>query len=190
MSYLIKGIGSPIEVYERMKNEQSRTELRILTLWQPWATLIALGLKQYKTRSWSTNYRGKLAIHAAKRYISGSEWQEFIYRARALGVGSQVESALAAFTELPHGSIVAIADLTDCREMIDVASRNCSLHPALQIDSSAQTPLEKAVGDWSELRYAWKMENVTALPEPIPFKGKQGLTFAPEAIREQLAVHL
>jgi hypothetical protein len=41
--------------------------MKALTLWQPWASLIALGAKTIETRSWSTKYRGPLAIHAAKR---------------------------------------------------------------------------------------------------------------------------
>lgn len=41
--------------------------VKALSLWQPWASLIALGVKTIETRSWSTKYRGPLAIHAAKR---------------------------------------------------------------------------------------------------------------------------
>src|SRR5258708_5270609 len=41
--------------------------VKALTLWQPWASLIAVGAKTIETRSWSTSYRGPLAIHAAKR---------------------------------------------------------------------------------------------------------------------------
>lgn len=44
--------------------------MKALTLWQPWATLVALGVKTIETRSWSTSYRGPLAIHAATRPIS------------------------------------------------------------------------------------------------------------------------
>lgn len=40
--------------------------MRVLTLIQPWATLIILGEKQIETRCWSTNIRGKIAIHAGK----------------------------------------------------------------------------------------------------------------------------
>lgn len=40
--------------------------MKALSLWQPWATLIAIGAKQYETRGWSTPYRGPLIIHAAK----------------------------------------------------------------------------------------------------------------------------
>ena len=36
--------------------------LKAISLWQPWASLIPLGLKHYETRSWKTNYRGKLLI--------------------------------------------------------------------------------------------------------------------------------
>lgn len=41
------------------------TAWRALTLWQPWASLVALLVKQIETRSWSTKYRGPLLIHAA-----------------------------------------------------------------------------------------------------------------------------
>lgn len=41
--------------------------MKALTLWQPWASLVALGVKTIETRSWSTKYRGPLAIHAAAK---------------------------------------------------------------------------------------------------------------------------
>lgn len=37
-----------------------------LTIRQPWAQLIAAGIKQWENRTWKTSYRGPLAIHAAK----------------------------------------------------------------------------------------------------------------------------
>lgn len=43
--------------------------MKALSLWQPWATLIANGAKQIETRSWSTSYRGPILIHAAKRKV-------------------------------------------------------------------------------------------------------------------------
>ena len=41
--------------------------MKALTIWQPWASLIARGVKQYETRSWATKYRGPIAIHAAMK---------------------------------------------------------------------------------------------------------------------------
>jgi hypothetical protein len=45
--------------------------VKAITLWQPWASLVALGVKSIETRSWSTSYRGPLAIHAAKKVVKG-----------------------------------------------------------------------------------------------------------------------
>jgi hypothetical protein len=41
--------------------------MKALSLWQPWASLVVAGTKHWETRSWSTDYRGLLAIHATKR---------------------------------------------------------------------------------------------------------------------------
>ena len=48
--------------------------MKALTIIQPWATLIASGHKMNETRSWKTNYRGEVLIHAGKNpkdYTSG-----------------------------------------------------------------------------------------------------------------------
>jgi hypothetical protein len=41
--------------------------MKALSLHQPWASLIGLGVKTIETRSWSTKYRGPLAVHASLR---------------------------------------------------------------------------------------------------------------------------
>ena len=38
--------------------------MKVITLKQPWATLVAEGIKKYEFRSWRTKYRGKILIHA------------------------------------------------------------------------------------------------------------------------------
>ena len=40
--------------------------MKVLTIKEPWATLIIEGYKKYEFRSWKTNYRGKILIHAGK----------------------------------------------------------------------------------------------------------------------------
>ena len=40
--------------------------MKVLTIKQPWASLIMLGYKRFEFRSWKTNYRGKLLIHAGQ----------------------------------------------------------------------------------------------------------------------------
>lgn len=131
--------------------------MKTITLWRPWATFIALNFKQYETRSWGTRYRGKLAIHAAKRPIdpSGKYTASQVYNL----TGGKL--ALKR-REYPLGCIVAIVDLVDCPQM------DSSL-------ISRQTELEQAVGCWQPGRFAWQLGNVVALPEPITYRGCQGL---------------
>lgn len=40
--------------------------MKVITIKQPFATLIAEGLKEYEFRTWKTNYRGPIFIHAGK----------------------------------------------------------------------------------------------------------------------------
>lgn len=44
--------------------------MKVISIIQPWATLIALGEKKFETRSWKTKYHGELAIHAIKKIDS------------------------------------------------------------------------------------------------------------------------
>lgn len=149
------------------------TQVRAITLWQPWASLIALGLKQYETRSWLTSYRGKLLIHAAMR---GSKYEEkqAIVDYPLLSTKQRTEMVrLFGSTDFPLGGIVAIADLTQCLQMVN-GWVETSPEPG-QTVIQAKGDLERAVGDWLPGRYAWRLENVQALSKPIPCKGKQGL---------------
>lgn len=38
--------------------------MKVLTIKQPWASLIVNDIKHYEFRSWKTNYRGKIYIHS------------------------------------------------------------------------------------------------------------------------------
>ena len=68
--------------------------MKVLTLKQPWATLISEGLKEYEFRSWKTNYRGKLLIHAGVS-IDKEETKKYNY-------------------DYPKSRIVALVELVDC----------------------------------------------------------------------------
>lgn len=131
------------------------TSMKCLTLWQPWATLVAISAKRIETRSWSTNYRGPLAIHAAKSKDGhlNARRNPFLY---ALTIGGYSE-----FEDLPFGMVLAVVDLVDVLPATDV--RNViSRH-------------ELAFGDFSDGRYAWLLDSPRRLPGPRPARGKQGL---------------
>lgn len=148
--------------------------MKIITLHQPYASLIALGLKRYETRSWATNYRGRLAIHAAKQPFASEygnaliqeydrAWLDALRLAHDAGILDD-RSRLPFAHQLPLGAIVAVVDLVNCEKM-------------LPSNMQTQSKLELAVGDWQFYRYAWKLDNIMALPEPIPYKGGQGMRF-------------
>ena len=176
------------------------SEIRIITLHQPWASLIALGLKKFETRSWATKYRGKLVIHAAKRPVDRDDLADISYNTAGHLTWEQISEI-----DYPLGGIVAIADLRDCLPMSNQEPRTGQVnHFEKGIFESAKwhvlihamSPLELSVGDWQLGRYAWKLENVIALPHPIPFKGGQGLrrltdtdVLATIAVQRVLQIH-
>lgn len=43
--------------------------MKVITIKQPWATLIAKGYKEYEFRTWKTKYRGDILIHAGNLKI-------------------------------------------------------------------------------------------------------------------------
>jgi len=159
-----------------MKTEQlslfdqpsENTAIRAITLWQPYATLIALGLKQYETRSWATKYRGKLIIHSAAR-----KWHPRELHAVFDKLPYELSQKLLYSTTYPMACCVAVVDLTRCLEMINgwVETNRLPTQTIIQ----AQTYEERCFGNWQEGRYAWKLSGVQQLQELTPAKGKQGL---------------
>ena len=153
--------------------------VKAITIWQPWASLIAIGAKQYETRSWETKYRGPIAIHAAKKDPC---------KLPLLGMGAfeeatkeELEKAGLAWCLLPTGKIIATAELVECWKITDNGHTNGS-PLAARIEGGRYGGKTNIVegkeiffGDWTPGRYAWEFTNMCMLPEPIPAKGKQGL---------------
>lgn len=76
--------------------------MKVITVKQPFASLIAERLKRYEFRTWRTRYRGDILIHAGKS-IDKKAMEKF----RHLGL------------EYPTGCIIAKATITDCVELDD-----------------------------------------------------------------------
>ena len=154
--------------------------MKALSLWQPWASLMARGYKTIETRHWRTGYRGLVAILAAKRKQLADELEAL------KDIQSYVESRNGEFPggasrwgyfasrpdALPRGCIVAIGDLFDCRLINHLASASMS-------------PLEFACGNYEPGRYGWMFRDIVTLPAPIPLRGRQGLFDLPADIARQ-----
>ena len=137
--------------------------MKALTLTQPWATLVALKAKRTETRSWHTSYRGPLAIHAAKRMPKPANllcWQEPFRTVLEAGGYKPGDGPPTNPFGLPLGAVVAIAVL------IDIQPINLENHP---------TEPEYSFGNYTPGRFAWILQDVYPLPEPIPANGTLGL---------------
>lgn len=157
---------------------------KAISLWQPWASAIALGSKRIETRSWPTKYRGPLAIHAAKRCNKGemlslqSDWQWV----GALHPFFASVGHVRLSDSLPFGAIVAVAMLTDCRK-----TESFTIAEIEHVRSSGGygTWTERQMGDFSPGRYGWILEGVIPMKTPLPWNGSQGFFEVPtELLRE------
>jgi hypothetical protein len=146
--------------------------MKALTLTEPWATLMRLGEKNVETRSWRTNYRGLIAIHAAK--TMPKEAKEFLRTPR-------VVSTLAFHCDvLPMndrgdiifniGSVLCVRELIDCvptEEMVRIMKQ-------MMLPEAAER--EICFGDYSPGRWAWVFsDKIEIISPPVPVKGSLGL---------------
>ncbi len=146
--------------------------MKALTIWQPWASLVVFGVKKFETRSWATEYRGPLAIHAAKLTFD-----------RVFNMFGDVRSAVAFeqlcfelldtdnLRDLPKGCIIGTVELIDC-ERIGISAHRL------------YTQMERHLGDFTPGRYAWRVGNAQRLPQPVPCRGAQGLWNVPDGLLE------
>ena len=131
--------------------------MKAVSLWPPFGSLIAAGIKSIETRSWATRYRGRIAIYQTKTWDRGvSAWYS---RKLAMAIAPEIDWPRPP--AIPLGAVVATAWLSDCV-------------PTSRLAGSV-TEVERLLGDYSPGRYGWILEDVVELPEPIPATGRQGL---------------
>lgn len=123
--------------------------MKAITIKQPFASLIAAGLKAYEFRTWKTNYRGEILIHAGK---------------------SVDREAMVRFQNYdltyPTGCVIARAVLTDCVQVDEsmkefLRSQNAEVYAGITEDPQ-----------WTG--YAFRLENVERIL-PVDTPGMLGL---------------
>lgn len=157
-----------------------------LSLWQPWATLMAIGAKKNETRSWPTSYRGPLAIHAAKKWtkeLAAIAKSEPFRSSLVKGGLSEPYLGLKAAScfwnqTLPFGAIVCIVNVLDCFPTWHEArsGKGGCLNPEVFPDGFTGNPEDEiAFGDYSPGRFFFRTELVKRFETPIPCVGRQGM---------------
>jgi hypothetical protein len=149
--------------------------MKALSLLQPWASLIAFGEKKIETRSWKTSYRGELYIHSSAKFPldcrdicrSYPFWQALEKRQINIGTTSR-----GLTIDLPTGVIIAKCNLIDCKRIISFENKHTFGGVATLEDGSEVRADETFYGDYTPGRYAWILEDIEKLQNPIPAKGK------------------
>lgn len=134
--------------------------MKALSIWQPWTQLLATGKKKYETRSWKTNYRGPILLHASSR----NEVNKILI---SMGINEyeKFERAGIVGEKMEFGSIIGIAQLKDCILITNEFMNELRM----------EHPDEYSFGDFTPGRYAWEMSGAYLFKEPIPAKGHQGI---------------
>ena len=121
---------------------------RVITLKQPWATLVAEGIKKYEFRSWKYNYRGKLLIHAGA------------------GVDKEAMEKVKHLNLIfPKKKIVAEVNLVDCIELDNSINKQIICENPLIYSQKERTG------------YAWKLEKTRKIESGKEISGKQGIWY-------------
>jgi hypothetical protein len=168
-------------------------DVRALSMYQPWASLVALGVKGIETRPWTTKYRGRLLIHAAQRKPSLDEMRIVVDNLSAWNAWYGAGLAL--------GAVVASCVLTDCVPMVadyDEVARAYDGPAALEItpngtlllypewdsalyDEQVRNVSDQApFGDFAPGRFAWLLGDVKPTTERCPRCWGCGYAAGPE----------
>lgn len=126
--------------------------MKVLSLREPFASLILEEKKRIETRSWKTNYRGELYIHASLGKIKHSD--------------NRIKRLLTYLInkEMKYGLVIAKCKLVDCLYMDEAF-----------LTKIAKNITEADCGHYELGRYAWILEDVIPLDQPIAAKGKLGI---------------
>jgi hypothetical protein len=132
-----------------------------LTVRQPWAQLIVVGVKRVENRSRATNYRGRVWIHSSLKLACRSWSHLFKISGPAIEPDEELTlkkdgTVLPAFADLALGAVIGSIEIYDCSEIDDVSPRADLGH--------------FAGGPW-----CWMLSNPSRLNKPIFVKGALGL---------------
>ena len=122
--------------------------MKAITIKQPWANLIVHDIKGIENRTWKTNYRGKVLVHAGADEKLDKMPLDIVF------TESQLNELLKHFTENElckrtglYGKIIGSVEIVDCVQN----------HPSI----------------WAEKNvWNWVLANPIMFPKPIPAKGK------------------
>jgi len=144
--------------------------MKVLSLMQPWATLVAIGAKNIETRSWGTTHLGALAIHASKTFpkggkkafdeLCGTEPFKSVLTMHTEEMTASGHLSKLADYIMPRGAIIAICNLVECVKITD---------------GFLMEEPERSFGNFTPGRFAWFLKDISMLNDPIRVRGSLGI---------------
>lgn len=138
--------------------------MNAMTVIQPFAHLIAIGVKPIENRQQQCRFRGELAIHAGKN----RSWLD--------------EGELAAYPDMAFGAIVAVVRVVACLPKRDDPDDRERWKWATYSDLFDH---EHAEGPWCLV-----LEDLLRLVTPVPCRGAQGLWSLPPDVETQVRAQI
>ena len=145
-----------------------------ITVWQPWATLIAEGAKRFEFRSWcppARYWNTRIGIHAGARQVKRDELGGLLLKLsrgawRQAGIdpasgGPLLERWMQAPKALPLSSVV-------CTALMGRPKINADLAAALGVDFVNDSDRNQ------HSNWGWPLSDVQRLDPPVPARGAQG----------------
>lgn len=117
--------------------------MKALSIQMPWAWLIVNGWKDIENRSWKTNYRGRIYVHAGKKFdMKAFDW--LIARKYLLPASDGVTALILWWN---HSGIIGEVDIIDC--------------------------VTESKSPWFTGKYGFVLANAKPYKPFIPYKGQQ-----------------
>jgi hypothetical protein len=160
---------------------------RALSMWQPWASLLAAGIKGVESRGQNTKFRGEFFIHATaginkKAYDYYLKNEDFrIYVNEFLQISDFKPLELREFkARFTTGAIIGRAVLVDSMPSFDLKK--------IYEDAGRWVAWEKefVLGIHESDRYAWECSGHTTFATPTPIKGCQSILWK---IPNEIVIH-
>lgn len=167
--------------------------MKAISLWQPWASLIAAGIKPFETRSWAPPEAligQRIAIHAAKKIDREAAMmaEDLLYGQHGHDLADRIEATFSEASDkilgvfnmatLPIGCIVCTAKLDAAFQMGPGGTVTARMTSRPMPECFR--PRIDAWGDYSPGRWAWLLSEVQVVNPPAPVNGRQGFFDLPQ----------
>lgn len=145
--------------------------MKVISLWQPWASLAVMGYKKIETRGYNTKHRGPLLIHAAaKKFKPVPGMEDLMSHMVWCGFFDKIK-------HMPYGAIIGCVNVVSTKPTPDPFDGKLLLDNWIY----ELTEQEFAFGNYSPGRFGWLLSDPLQFKDPIPAKGMQGFWKPDEA---------